>query len=95
MHPERLEMRWTNTFFSQDMDLSREAQQQSNEQQVAAAQPEVSLYSRHAHSLLWPEKMTNERPIGSSPACGSLPLYPWHPVKPAVHAHACPRAGLS
>ncbi|KAK9866238.1 hypothetical protein WJX84_006845 [Apatococcus fuscideae] len=64
MPPERLEMRWTNTFFSQDMDLSREDQQQSNEQQVAAGQPEVSLYSGHAHSLLWPEKITNERLIG-------------------------------
>ena len=61
--PERLEMCWTNTFFREDMELSRITQQQFNQQQLAAGQPEIPLYPYHAHSLLWPEKMTKDRLI--------------------------------
>ncbi len=57
-------MRWTNTFLRKDIELSRGAQQQFSQQQLAAGQPEIPLYPWHAHSLLWPEKMTKDRLIG-------------------------------
>ncbi|KAK9835120.1 hypothetical protein WJX84_005143 [Apatococcus fuscideae] len=49
--PERMEMRWTNTFFKEHMDLSRGAQQQFNQQQLAAGQFEIPLNPCHAHKF--------------------------------------------
>ncbi len=62
--PERLHMRWTNTWFRQGVELSRGAMQQFNLQQMATGQGQVPLYECHVHALLWPEKMTKTQLIG-------------------------------
>ncbi|KAK9830866.1 hypothetical protein WJX74_010857 [Apatococcus lobatus] len=62
--PERLHMRWTNTWFRQGVELSRGAMQQFNLQQMATGQVQVPLYECHVHALLWPEKMTKTQLIG-------------------------------